>query len=471
MGDRKRQAVIDIDVIGDFPRRFDKAIDAFRDRHPDASVAATVPEMVDKVLRRLHPEVLSTDGDGPAGVTLLAGPRPDLLIGRLRIMGHGNGNYVALSRFQEALRAVNTPDDFGQTVGKRALAAKIYGVGGDETFSFLGNDDALRQLAGKFAQNGHVELHSCYIAPGSSGDLAESRVSYDAFGKYLMLGLARLWQVPVAGGSQKQNPTPGLEGVVSVAYPDGRYEHKEPGAKDPEAGAPPDAAVGPRDAGPAGGVPVPGTRPADGGSPPSHGGSRESSWFTDESSVSGLSRDDADFFAQALPSSARFGRSPATTLPGPSDEALFPTAAPPPDDFFAGLGDNEDAQPPPSAGMTQTPQPALARDDEGFFAPPAAAPASEGAGFRGTDSSGGEQESNEPACRDDLGFFTERSGAQPASPFSVDSPGPQNPDSQQRQDEFQIGDDESQAPPATQYDASDDGPQGPPLWSDQRWKR
>lgn len=42
----------DIDVIGNFPANFDKAIDAFRQQLPNALVAATVKEMVEKNHRK-----------------------------------------------------------------------------------------------------------------------------------------------------------------------------------------------------------------------------------------------------------------------------------------------------------------------------------------------------------------------------------------------------------------------------------
>lgn len=230
----KRQG-IDIDVIGDFPRRFDKAIDAFRDRLESVRgqrliVAGTVKEMVDKILRRLSqtrkhyspafPQSKQknySDGDSPK-------------INRLRIFGHSNGNYVALSRFKEVTHGtiMRTPRDFGQETYKRALSADVLGYGSEEKFYYGGNGKELRRLVGRFSPRGWVELHACWIAPGFRYDFAASKIGHDRYGLYLMKALARLWKVPVKGGSDKQNPLAGLEGEVVVAYPNGRIERRGP---------------------------------------------------------------------------------------------------------------------------------------------------------------------------------------------------------------------------------------------------
>jgi len=207
---------IDIDVIGDFPRRFDKTIDAFRKQHPHAIVARTVADMVDKVNRKLHPEVLDTDS--PLGIQILQGPTPTYKIRRLRIFGHSPGSYVALSRFDSAIGQVRSPEDFSQTTETQALGAYVLGFGDNERL-ILHNADDLEKLSGAFAPDGYVELHACHIAPGFSGDLSQSKIDHGPHGLYLMKGLAKMWQVPVLGGSDKQNINPGLEGEVFIVHP------------------------------------------------------------------------------------------------------------------------------------------------------------------------------------------------------------------------------------------------------------
>jgi len=215
---------IDIDVVGDFPRRFDKTIDAFRRILTDAVVAATVKDMVEKVLKRLSERGKNFSQAGPV--------QPK--INRLRIFGHSSGNYVALSRFDEALpgRKINTAADMGQKTRERALSADIVGIGSDEKFTYGGNYDQLEKLVGRFSQSGWVELHACYIAPGFSGDLAASKIDHAPYGKYLLLALASLWRVPVMGGTDKQHPGGGLEGEVVIAYPNGKIRRIPPKPKE-----------------------------------------------------------------------------------------------------------------------------------------------------------------------------------------------------------------------------------------------
>lgn len=154
-------------------------------------------------------------------------------IKRLRIFGHSNGNYVALSRFEEGPmgKVYNTPSDLIPGCKKRALSADILGIGSNEVYYYGGNEQELSKLCGKFSTNGLVELHACYIAPGFGGDLSQEKINHDPYGLYLMKALARLWKVRVMGGSAKQNPEIGLEGEVFTVYPDGRVERKKPDKK------------------------------------------------------------------------------------------------------------------------------------------------------------------------------------------------------------------------------------------------
>lgn len=471
MAKPKNQTVVDIDVIGDFPRGFDKAIDAFHDAVPHALVAATVPDMVEKILRMINPEVVGAGNDG--FFTLQAGPRPDVVIGRLRIHGHSNGNYVALSRFEEARRVVNTPDDLGQSLRKRALAATIFGIGEDEKYSLVGNDDELRKLAGKFAADGHVELHACFIAPGYSTDLAESKVSYDPYGKYLMQALARLWRIPVVGGSQKQNPTPGIEGVVSVAYPDGTYAHKDADwLRDLERQRRPD--------------PEPGFFAPDAGAGP----------------TAGMCKDDADFFVQTPRTSSLLsgpqglnpapGVQAATNQPSTSDGAgWFPV--PSTSDISPDMSDDQQGAPrqPTALGIAPPPRP-IDRNDEGFFASADA--------DRFLDS-GGSRTRNDPGagvCRDDADFFTDETRDQTASVHPTHSSDPDSSwygdnDSQSqaghahhrmwpssKPDSPGFGDDETRSqvghagsptPPPLAPDDPDDDVPDPPPWTSQPWRK
>lgn len=211
-------SLVDIDVVGDFPVDFDKTIAAFRRLLPNAIVAATVEDMVEKILRRLR--------DG------LPEPALRFKLKRLRIFGHSNGNYIALSRFVEAPagKFYRNPGDLTPSCRKRALSADILGLGADEKFYYGGNENELRKLAGKFTERGWAELHACYLTPGFSGDLSQSKIGHDRYGLYLMKALARLWRVVVLAGSDKQNPTPGLEGEVFIVHPDGRVVRKPPPA-------------------------------------------------------------------------------------------------------------------------------------------------------------------------------------------------------------------------------------------------
>lgn len=216
---------VDIMIIGDFPPQFDKAIDAFRKKFPNAIIASTVPEMVNKILLKLQSEAIGPDG--PLNVE----------IGCLRIIGHSNGNYLALSRFEGATKKIESPKDFSQSIYERALAADVLVDDKlNERFWLGNNDQVLSKLTGKFSSEGYVMLETCHIAPGFSGDLAESKIDHGPYGLYLMKGLSQLWKVPSMGGSDKQNPTPGLEGEVTIAYPNGHVEKRKsgsPGASDP----------------------------------------------------------------------------------------------------------------------------------------------------------------------------------------------------------------------------------------------
>lgn len=162
--------LLNIDLVDGDPDPVDPPMRAYQAALPQAIRATSLGGGINAILRRL----------GLYG-----------RIGRLRILGHGNVGLqgVVHSRNPWVRGVIIRIAPNGQVRGQRTLG----------------------QLTAHFGAGGWVELHGCMVA---------------ADGGALIRALALLWQVPVKASLGLGRVGGGLEGPVSVAWPDGRLEQR-----------------------------------------------------------------------------------------------------------------------------------------------------------------------------------------------------------------------------------------------------
>jgi Domain of unknown function (DUF4347) len=161
-------ATVDVTVVD---RATDPANTIARQTYPDSIPVYSVQSMVDAIINRLN-------------AVARQGPTEPAVIGRLRIVGHG----------QPGLQGVG---DSQTTRNPRQLL-------GLDRHGHLMHRGVLMQLRGRFASNGRVDLHGCQVGRGREGAA-------------LLHQLKALWGVPVYASTIDQNPaTPSLDYLVPV---------------------------------------------------------------------------------------------------------------------------------------------------------------------------------------------------------------------------------------------------------------
>lgn len=185
-------ADLNIDAVDATPG--DEFLTYYQRMLPNALRVRSAEDMTTRILARLgfrQSQAMNVSG---------ARPRPQNLIRRLRIIGHGSVGMQVVGGGQE-------PRPEQQILNHCKVPGGI--------IVCLTDVSALQPLCEHFAPDGWVEMLGCYVAYGFEGE-------------GLLRNLATLWRVPVKASTGFEYPGRGFESTVRIAYPDGGMVERPP---------------------------------------------------------------------------------------------------------------------------------------------------------------------------------------------------------------------------------------------------